>query len=346
MSARLARLTPSGRSAIAVLSLRGHDAWRILTSAFRRRNTNPLPNVPSPDSMYLGWLGKGKASDEVVVRVVSPEEIEIHGHGGPEAVALVEETLVRQGVRLVPWSDLEEHEPAWRREAIEVLMQCTTLRTAGIALDQWHGAFQRAVAEIQEARRVGQHGLAEERLQRLRAMSSVGDHLVRPWKVVIAGAPNVGKSSLINAIAGYQRSVVSPIAGTTRDVVTCQVALDGWSVVLTDTAGLRASDDWLEATGIARAQQSLANADLVVWVIDATEDGSPPPSVPPHSIIVANKIDLASRSFPSDWIAVSARTGAHLDQLVARIAAQLVPSPPTAAEAVPLPAWTGMLAAL
>ena len=83
--------------------------------------------------------------------------------------------------------------------------------------------------------------------------------------MVVAGAPNVGKSSLVNALAGFQRSVVSEIAGTTRDVVSVQLAFDGWPVELTDTAGLREAEG-LEAEGVARANRALAEADLVLWV--------------------------------------------------------------------------------
>src|SRR5205823_6640829 len=81
---------------------------------------------------------------------------------------------------------------------------------------------------------------------------------------------NVGKSSLINALAGYQRSIVAPTPGTTRDVVRVPVALDGWPVELLDTAGLRGDAPALEAAGIEQAREQAASADLCVWVLDAT----------------------------------------------------------------------------
>ncbi|MFO0863783.1 MAG: hypothetical protein U0744_03850 [Gemmataceae bacterium] len=181
MTTRLARLTPPGRSAIAVLLLRGPDAWSMLAFSFRRRSDKPLPSVPPRCAVYVGWLGQGKASDEVVIRVVAPDEIEIHGHGGPEAVALIEETLTARGASLVAWQELEHGIPSWRREAMEVLTQCPTVRTAGVALDQWNGAFHRAIAAIQEQRQLGRDADAEKIVARLRGREVVvGEHLVRP----------------------------------------------------------------------------------------------------------------------------------------------------------------------
>ena len=98
----------------------------------------------------------------------------------------------------------------------------------------------------------------------------VGLHLTMPWRVVIAGPPNVGKSSLMNAIAGYQRAIVSPLPGTTRDVVTITTAINGWPVQIADTAGLRDTVDELESAGIALAGAVVEQADLVIVVSDAS----------------------------------------------------------------------------
>ena len=102
----------------------------------------------------------------------------------------------------------------------------------------------------------------------LLARANLGRHLVRPWSVVLAGPVNVGKSSLINALAGYGRSIVHDAPGTTRDAVTATTAIDGWPVELCDTAGLRQGGDAVERAGIERAQERLAQADLAVLVFD------------------------------------------------------------------------------
>ena len=107
-------------------------------------------------------------------------------------------------------------------------------------------------------------------LEALAARWHVGRHVVEPFRVVIAGAPNVGKSSLANAIAGYQRTIVSPTPGTTRDLVSTALAVEGWPIVLTDTAGLRLAGEDLEGRGIEQARAALAGADVVLWVLDAS----------------------------------------------------------------------------
>jgi tRNA modification GTPase len=156
--------------------------------------------------------------------------------------------------------------------------------------------------------------------------------------VVVAGAPNVGKSSLVNVLAGYQRSIVAATPGTTRDVVTIRIALDGWLIELADTAGLRAEAEELEEQGIRRARTSMASADLCLWLLDA----SAPPVWPAEKIDtmqhLINKIDL-----PSAWnlentettVRVSAKTGEGLAELCAILVSRLVPDPPPSGVAVP-----------
>jgi tRNA modification GTPase len=167
----------------------------------------------------------------LAVKGVDPPRIEVHCHGGRRVVQWVVDQFLasrerkRPERRATPAADAAGS-PS--NLALAQLIQAPTLRTAAILLDQYHGAFDRAIRD-------------PDQFAELASWASLGRHLVAPWKVAVAGPPNVGKSSLINALAGYQRSVVSETAGTTRDVVTVQVAFDGWPVELADTAGLRAS---------------------------------------------------------------------------------------------------------
>ena len=119
-------------------------------------------------------------------------------------------------------------------------------------------------------RQSGDAAAARRQIDDLLAHAATGLHLVRPWQVVVAGRPNVGKSSLINAIAGYQRAIVHSLPGTTRDIVSVQTALDGWPVEISDTAGLRRGSDPIEQAGIELAIDKIAAADLVVLVFDAS----------------------------------------------------------------------------
>src|SRR5205823_1761011 len=156
-----------------------------------------------------------------------------------------------------------------------------------------------------------------------------------PWKIVIAGAPNVGKSSLMNALAGYSRSIVSPIPGTTRDAVTARLAIDGWPVEMTDTAGIRPSSNSLEQQGIERTYDALRDADLRFWLLDGSAEPIFPAEVTGWHFII-NKIDL-----PAFWdwqrvspaLRISAQTQSGLAELCEMIARQLVPQPPEPGEA-------------
>ena len=159
-------------------------------------------------------------------------------------------------------------------------------------------------------------------LAALRADAGRGKRLVDGLHVVIAGAPNAGKSSLLNALAGEERAIVTDIAGTTRDLLREQVRLDGIEITLVDTAGLRESPDRVEAEGIRRARVELARADLVLAVLDDRAPVPPtglPPGVP--VLWLHNKADLTGAPAHAEerpdgrhlWL--SARDGTGLDAL-------------------------------
>ena len=157
------------------------------------------------------------------------------------------------------------------------------------------------------------------------------DHLARPSverlrsgiRLVIAGPPNSGKSSLLNWLVGRQAAITSAIAGTTRDLVEAPAAIGGTPFVIVDTAGLRQSDDEIESIGIARARESLASADLILWL------GAPADCPQPErALVVQSKIDIAARDESAD-VHVSSETGEGMDRLVALLIArgrQLLPA--------------------
>src|SRR5204862_3686687 len=158
-------------------------------------------------------------------------------------------------------------------QALLALAGARTERTATIFLDQYRGALRKDLTAIEHDLTHGNHDTAVRALNSLLARASLGLHLRQPWKVVIAGRPNDGKSSLMNAILGYQRSIVWHEPGTTRDVLTATTAIDGWPLELIDTAGLRVgravpadSADPIESEGIARARAQIAAADLTILV--------------------------------------------------------------------------------
>jgi tRNA modification GTPase len=312
-------LTAPGTGAIATVEVRGPGAWAAVQERFTPANGKPLPDRPELNRVLFGSLGDGSHADEVVVAVKADDVIEVHGHGGRRVVEWISELL---GDRL--------NTKPTRRDGWAFLPHTLTLRAASILLDQCHGAFDRAVRDM-----LSSLESAGEKLAALAHHAGVGRHLTSPWKVVIAGEPNVGKSSLMNAFAGYQRSIISPTPGTTRDVVSTLTAVDGWPVELLDTAGLRDAADSIEAEGVGRAGSARSTADLVLWVLDAHGPNQTPPS---SGLVVVNKTDLAPGwdwdSLPSA-VRVSAATGAGIPELLSAVAARLVPHPPASGTAVP-----------
>lgn len=340
-STLVACLTPPGRSALATLAVRGPRAWGALQPLFRLRDGSALPDQPRTGRFWLGRLGTDVA-DEVVLAVkqTQPPWIELHTHGGREVVRFLLDLLQAHGLVVCTWQELLHHTEgdSCRTQAAIALAEATTVRTASILLDQYHGAFDRAWAALGADLDRGNLVEAAAALEVLHSRIALGRHLTQPWRVVVAGAPNVGKSSLVNALAGYQRSVVSATPGTTRDVVTTRIALDGFPIELADTAGLRTGGEHLEEQGMSRARETAAAADLCLWVLDAS---APPvwPSVDAGAVrLVINKVDLPaawSLDEARDAVRVSARTGEGVPALGAALVRWLVPEPPPPGAAVP-----------
>lgn len=334
-------LTPPGSGAIATIAVKGPIAWQIVRKLFRPALHKPLPELPKGRATWFGTIGGGNG-DEVILGVLATEpspSLEIHCHGGRQVVRWLTEQFRREGCVE------KQTDPKAKADPWALLSQAKTLRTAAILLDQANGAFDQALVQIEQCLEQDQIADSMAKLGELKRFAPVGKHLIEPWRVVIAGAPNVGKSSLLNALAGYQRSVVASISGTTRDVVSTTLAFEGWLLELSDTAGLHCTEDPLEQEGVARAKKQITETDLCVWVLDSTTTFSTDPDeyvatngsqVP--IVRVLNKIDLEpARKMSSNREAVktSAVTGAGIDELIQRIIAKLIPEVPPPGAAVP-----------
>lgn len=347
-------LTPSGRAAIASLLVSGPAAVACVSALFRPAAIDSLAAAGVGRIVFGRWQATG---EELVACRVAADEIELHCHGGPLAAAEISRSLCQLGCRALSWQawlPLDESDPL-KAAALAALADATTERTAGILLDQYHGALGRALEELLELcdREDPASAAAAERLRR---RAPLGLHLTAPWQVVLAGQPNVGKSSLLNALLGYERAIVFDRPGTTRDVLRAGTALAGWPVELSDTAGLReAASDAIEASGVARARGRADSADVVALVLDASRPWDDADAALltrwPDALLVLNKCDLladaSSRSTQGgpaspvaavadrDLLQVSALTGLGIEQLAAAIARRLVPEVPPPGTAVP-----------
>jgi tRNA modification GTPase len=319
--------------------MRGPGAWEIARALFRPRSQGTvLPETPAGGRFWLG-----KIDDDVVLSVKSIEPwpwVEIHCHGGLQIVQLLMEALREQGATPCTWAEFIQHteSTASRAAAAVALAKALTLRTAAILLDQVQGAWDRVLADLLTDCRTGAHESVGRKLSELHALADLGSHLTAPWQVVVAGPANVGKSSLVNALVGYERCIVAATPGTTRDVVTTTIALGGWPVALADTAGLREDGDSTEHAGMHLARSALEEADCCLWVVDASEPPLWSIGNIENCLVVINKIDL-----PAAWdisrtrgaLRVSARTGEGLGRLVEELTRRLVPKAPAPGSAVP-----------
>lgn len=276
--------------------------------------------------------------------------LELQGHGGRAVVAgVLEAVLAVDGVRLAEPGEFTRRAFDNRKldltevEALADLIAAETAHQARLALQQGSGALSRqADAWRQRVIRLLAHAeaaidfvdeplpedlaasaLAEaavlaDDIERALDRSHRAERLRRGLQVAIVGPPNVGKSSLLNRLAERDVAIVSPVAGTTRDVVEVHLDLNGWPVTLADTAGLRDTVDPVEQEGVRRSAARMASADLVLLLRDASATIAGDAITPPGPVIhVATKIDLAPS--PPGWLGVSSATGAGLAGLLAEI---------------------------
>lgn len=340
---RVVLLTPPGRGAVATVRIEGPGACDRIDSHFRPASKRPIAELPG-NRLAFGWFQLGtEVYDEVIVRRPEKDIVEIHCHGGPAVVERLIDVLKEEDGERLPANDWLQatHASPIVAAAHAALGNTTTLRAAAILLDQYHGALDRALEETLDQLRREEVDAAADHIRQLLAVAPCGCHLHRPWPVVLAGRPNVGKSSLMNALVGYGRAIVHETPGTTRDLVTAKTALNGWPVEFCDTAGLRAAEQAIEQQGIGLTHRQLESAALVLLVFDATKPWSEADAelcrLCPDALLVFNKIDLGEASVGSRPAgqAVSAVEGHGIDHLIETIADRLVPRPPASQQAVP-----------
>ena len=334
--------TAPGRAAVAVVRLSGPECASVLSalaggvSEPRRASLRTLRGADGEplDRALVLWM-PGPAS------YTGEDTAELHLHGGPAVVEGVVEALRTLGLRLAEPGEFTRRAFASGRmdlleaEAVADLVDAETAAQRRQALDQlggavgarhaaWREMLLDALAHLEAAVDFPDEDLPAEVAARARprllalkveleaaAADRRGEHLREGLRVALIGAPNAGKSTLLNGLLGREAAIVTPIPGTTRDVVEGRLLLAGVPVVLADTAGLRASDDPIEAEGVRRARAWAADADVRVWVRDLSAehaDADAQALVREGDLVVHNKADLVDRpSSPDSDFRLSAR---------------------------------------
>lgn len=342
--------TPPGRGGIGVVRVSGPGVPRIAEAIAGR--------VPSPRRAVLATFRDraGETIDQgIAIYFPAPHSytgeavLELQGHGGPVVLQEVLRACLDAGARLAEPGEftrrafLEGKLDLAQAEAVADLIDAASREAARSALRSLQGEFSAAVRRLADAltelRALTEAMLdfpeeevdalhrdeAARRLAALRneledvlARSRQGSLLRTGIHAVLVGAPNVGKSSLLNRLAGEERAIVTPVPGTTRDSLREPIQLEGVPLVLVDTAGMRKSGDEVERLGIERTRRELEQADLVLAVVEAGAVNPLIAEAPEGAgrIVVYNKADLSPGFVaPSGAVAVSAKTGEGLDRL-------------------------------
>ena len=369
--------TPPGPGGVGILRLSGPGAHRAAGQVFRPQGPLPLDRAPDRQLLYgtlhdpagnlldtgLAFLSRAPHS------YTGEDTAELQCHGAPVVLSLVLDALYAAGARPARPGEFTQRAflngklDLTQAEAVIDLIDAETPSAARQAAGQLAGALSRRIDGIYQGltdimahfcavldypdedidpfrTQQLQQTLAARQadLAALLATGRRGQRLTKGVSCALIGRPNAGKSSLLNALAGYDRAIVTHIPGTTRDTIEVTVELGGFPFRLVDTAGLRESDDPIEQLGAQRSRQAMDQADLllVVW------DGTRPPTGEDQdllaqaldradTILAVNKADLPGYTLPAPslpgtphtltTVALSAKTGQGLDRLEAALSA-------------------------
>jgi len=365
----VAAATPPGRGGVGIVRISGREVPELTRVL--------LGQVPEPRRVAMARFldAQQEPIDEgLALLFLAPHSytgehvLELHAHGGPLVIEALVARVVELGARralpgeFTQRAFLNEKLDLAQAEAVADLIDAGSREAARAALRSLQGELSVRVQALIEAvtqvrtyveaaidfpeeevdflsdrELTGRFAALEQRFEEIERSAHQGRLLRDGMTVVIAGRPNAGKSSLLNCLAGYDAAIVTPIPGTTRDVVRERIHLDGMPLHILDTAGLREGGDLVEQEGIRRAQAEMHRADRLLFVIDAAADpegeafreeqGRLPAETP--VTLVFNKRDLAPGLLRPKSLAqyplipVSARTGEGIDELRAHLKASM-----------------------
>ena len=351
--------TPTGRGGIGIVRISG-PASRMIAVAISGAGIDPRR------ASYRPFLAAdGTVIDRgIILYFAAPasytgeDVLELQGHGGPVVTNMVLRRVLQLGARPARPGEFTERAflngrmDLLQAEAVADLIDSHSERAARCAVRAMEGEFSQRIVVLQDgltALRVlveaaldfpeedldlpGRRQLQDRagawlgQLQRIQATARAGNQLRAGLRVVIAGAPNVGKSSLLNRLTRAERAIVDAIPGTTRDIIESDIAVGGLRVVIVDTAGIRATTDAVEQEGVRRSLLALQQADVVLIVSDYVGVRAPPELLAhlgkvSRCIWVRNKIDLCGAApgmheRDDGWeVSLCVRSGEGMDQLL------------------------------
>ena len=355
--------TANGMGAIAVIRVSGAGAKALVSKGFSK-DLSAL----SSHSVHLGWMlsASGERLDEVLVTLfdhgksfTGEESVELACHGSPYIQQLLLQRLVELGCRFAEPGEFTKRAflngrlDLSQAEAVADLIAAQSKQAHQVALQQLRGRFSSELQQLREqlinfaalieleldfaeedvefADRSSLKQLVASVLQMVRRLASsfeLGNAIKQGVPVAIVGAPNTGKSTLLNQLLGEERAIVSDIAGTTRDVIEEVLNIDGIQFRLIDTAGIRETTETIEALGIERSQQKIEQAKIVLCLADSGDLTNLQETQEwvqslftlhpdKHILLIQNKADLANSPNlnPQEALQISALTGTGISEL-------------------------------
>lgn len=360
--------TGVSNSGISIIRVSGPEAFLVVDRIFRAKKQGKKLSEQKTHTIHYGYIFDGEeVVDEVLVSVMraplsyTTEDIaEINCHGGSTVTKKVLKTVLNAGARLAEPGEFTKRAflsgriDLSKAEAVMEVIRAKSDLALKSSLSQLRGRVLREITELRERilhhtafleaalddpEHISLDGFAEElkisvieirkRLNHLLLSAENGRLIKEGIKTVILGKPNVGKSSLMNLLAGEERAIVTEIAGTTRDAIEEDVVIDGISLVLVDTAGIRTTEDAVEKIGVEKAKQMAQEADFILYVVDAgigldDEDYKILAEFPEKKMLVLfNKIDLkeavniqeAEEKTGKRALCISVKTEAGIEEL-------------------------------
>ncbi|WP_299429469.1 tRNA uridine-5-carboxymethylaminomethyl(34) synthesis GTPase MnmE [uncultured Meiothermus sp.] len=355
--------TPPGKGAIGIVRVSGAGALELVSRLWAGTNPTRLAGgrftygkICDPSTQEI--------LDEALLLVfrkphsyTGQDSAELHTHGSPAVLRKVLQTLFELGARPAQPGEftlraylngkmdlaqaesvlslVESESDAARRQALRGL-------SAGLSEKIQHLSepLFNLLAHIQAWLDYPEEGVEAaairatlepvlQEIQHLLATAPAGRIAHKGARIALVGAPNAGKSSLLNALLGYERAIVTPIPGTTRDYLEAPLEIAGVPIVAIDTAGVRETTDLVEKSGVERALQIAQEADLVLYLADQSQPTSPPPALPwARTLRVATKADLPPAWQDETFAAVSSQTGLGLQELRQQIHTRLLGQAP------------------